>query len=81
MAVALAFARVALGDEGWRSFRALASVSGLTAARALGVLIERSGVPWKMMHRRRPGGPEDTLPLHRRTSTTVRFVIITSSST
>jgi len=36
------FARVALYDEGWRSFRALASVSGLTAARALGLLIERS---------------------------------------
>lgn len=38
------FARVALDDEGWRSFRALASASGLTAARALGVLIEQSGV-------------------------------------
>ncbi len=36
------FARAALDDECWRSFRALASVSGLTASRALGVLIERS---------------------------------------
>ena len=36
------FARVALDDEGWRCFRALASGGGLTAARALGVLIEGS---------------------------------------
>jgi len=52
------FARVALDDEGWRSFRALASVSGLTAARALGVLIERSGVPLEddaQKTSRRPG--------------------------
>lgn len=36
------FARAALDDECWRSFRALASGSGLTGSRALGVLVERS---------------------------------------